>query len=93
MPAPADWVAPPGSPAERGEFPVAAAVAAAAAARCTHLGAEVVGYRDCPTCRGRVRQKEFACALALGAGRAGAACPPVDCPPGRACPGYKPAIT
>jgi hypothetical protein len=77
---------PPGSPAGRGEFPTAVA-AAPAPARCRHLGTEPVGLRDCPTCAGRVRKKEFACALGLGV--AGRAVPSADC--GLHCPGYAPA--
>jgi FkbM family methyltransferase len=56
---------------------------------CVHLGPEVVGLRQCPTCRGNVRVKEFACALGLGV--AGRAVPTQDCGPGR-CAGYQ-AIT
>lgn len=55
-------------------------------ATCRHLGAEPVGLRDCPTCGGRVRQKEFACTAGLGVG--GRAVPTLDCSP--ACPGYFP---
>lgn len=59
----------------------------AAEARCLHLGADVVGLRQCPTCRGNVRLKEFACAVGLGVG--GRAVPSLDCGP--RCPGYRPA--
>jgi hypothetical protein len=70
--------------------PLPATAPPAAPARCRHLGTESVGLRNCPTCAGHVRRKEFACALRLGTGKGGTACPPVDCPPGRACPGYIP---
>lgn len=54
---------------------------------CRHLGAEVVGYRECATCKGRVRLKEFACAVGLGV--EGRAVPNRDCGPGL-CSGYQP---
>jgi FkbM family methyltransferase len=53
---------------------------------CRHLGPDVVGLRQCPTCRGNVRVKEFACGLGLGV--EGRAVPTQDCGPGR-CVGYQ----
>jgi hypothetical protein len=70
-----------------GDGAAAPPVTHAPPARCAHLGTEPVGLRDCPSCRGRVRKKEFACALGLGV--AGRAVPSQDC--GLHCPGYTPA--
>lgn len=53
---------------------------------CTFLGKESVGFRECPTCTGRVRLKEFACGAGLGI--EGRAVPTVDCGP--RCRGYTP---
>ena len=55
-------------------------------ARCRHLGPDVVGHRQCSTCRGNVRLKEFVCAV--GRGVAGRAVPTMDCGPDR-CAGYE----
>jgi len=54
--------------------------------RCRHLGRVVVGLRQCSTCRGNVRFKEFACAVGLG--DRGRAVPSIDCGP--RCSGYLP---
>jgi hypothetical protein len=78
-----DDMPPPDSPVALGEFPAAAS----APTRCTRLGTEPVGLRDCPTCTGRVRLKAFPCALGLG--EAGLAVPSRHC--GLHCPGYTPA--
>jgi len=52
---------------------------------CLFLGEEATALRPCPTCKGTVRLKEFACAAGLGAG--GRAVPTVDCV---GCKGYTP---
>lgn len=53
---------------------------------CVHLGAEPVGLRLCPTCRGTVHLKTFLCAA--GHGGAEGVAPHLDCGP--RCPDYAP---
>lgn len=53
---------------------------------CVHLSDEPVGLRQCPSCRGNVRIKEFICGV--GRGVEGKAVPSLDC--GTRCKGYQP---
>jgi hypothetical protein len=81
---PPNYVRRPGeaeSPPTPGDPPLAAPPA-----RCVSLGVELVGLRQCQTCQGNVRLKEFACSLGLGV--AGRAVPTIDCGP--QCRGYEP---
>jgi hypothetical protein len=63
------------------------APSAAPAAPCRHLAAsEPFTLRECPTCQGKVRRKQWPCKLGLAV--AGWAVPSLDC--GARCPGYQP---